>query len=47
MGEVVEGRWADPEELGVFTPNCPRCLVPMELGEQRWECPECGLVKVV
>lgn len=32
----------------VAPPNCPRCLVPMEVeGEDakaRWMCPECRLV---
>lgn len=46
MGDVVEGPWADPEELGIFTPNCPKCLVRMQTGEAGWTCPECGLAKV-
>ncbi len=43
MGEVIEGRWGDPEELDVFTPNCPDDLVPMEPGDDAWRCPICDL----
>ena len=32
------------------TPNCPKCLVPMEAAEVgqtvAWLCPECGLVSI-
>jgi len=31
-------------------PNCPRDLAPMKIDGEgdavRWECPECGLVRV-
>lgn len=43
MGELIEG-WTDPENLGVFTPNCPKCLVPLEVTDSGWRCPECGTV---
>jgi hypothetical protein len=47
VGEVIEGRWGDPEDLDVFTPNCPTDLVPMEPDEDdAWRCPECGLVRI-
>jgi len=46
MGELIEGQWGDPEDLGVFMPNCPNDLVPMEPDEQAWRCPECGLVSL-
>lgn len=32
------------------SPNCPKCLTPMEpvgaFERERWECPECGAVKL-
>lgn len=32
------------------TPNCPKCLVMMELDgsedNPRWVCPECGLARI-
>jgi hypothetical protein len=46
MGEVIEGRWADPHDLGVFPPNCSKCLIQMQPGEVGWLCPSCGLVKI-
>ncbi len=36
------------DDLG--TPNCERCLVPMVPAgadnHPRWECPECGLIRL-
>lgn len=46
MGELVEGRWQDAEELDVFTPNCPTCLMPMEPTDTGWACPQCNLTRV-
>lgn len=32
----------------VGTPNCPQCLVPLQLNEraQVWVCAECGVVQM-
>lgn len=43
MSELIDGRWADPEELSVFPPNCPHCLAQMEPGDDGWLCESgCG-----
>lgn len=40
----------DGEDDAAWTPNCPACLVQMELEERGttavWVCPNCGLAKL-
>jgi len=38
------------EDDGLSTPNCPSCLIQMEVAGEgdsvHWRCSQCGLVKV-
>lgn len=40
----------DDDGLADVTPNCPRCLVPLEaveIGDAfAWRCPSCGLARL-
>lgn len=38
--------FSDDDDFEGSAPNCERCLIPMELKDSHWFCPECGTAKL-